>query len=93
MDPHYTKFLAESLWDLKSSLEKIGSDLYIRVGTVAEVINNILEFSGKKKIRAIWIIREEGIEEDRDKYNTKLACYKVGADFKLWVDEKYLVNK
>jgi len=49
---------------------------------VAEVINNILEFESKKII-AVWMTREEGIEEDRDEHDTKLACLKVGADFKL----------
>jgi len=46
-------------------MEKIGSDLCIRVGTVPEVMNNILEFGGEKKIGAVWMTREEGIEEDR----------------------------
>ena len=91
--PHRAEFLAESVWDLKSSLEKIGSGLCIRVGTVAEVMNNILEFGGEKKIGAVWMTREEGVEEDRDEHDAMLACHKVGADFKLWVDEKYLIDE
>jgi hypothetical protein len=55
-------------------LEKIGSGLYIRVGTVAEVMNNILEFGGEKKIGAVWITREEGVEEDRDELARRLQA-------------------
>ena len=78
---------------MKSSLEKIGSGLCIRVGMVAEVISNILEFGGEKKIRAVWMTREEGVEERRDENDIKLACHKVGAHFKVWVDEKYLIDE
>ena len=46
-------------------------------------MNNILEFNSEKKIRAVWMTKEEGVEEGRDEKGTKLACYKVGADFKL----------
>jgi len=59
--PHRAEFLAESIQDLKSSLEKIGSGLCIRVGTVSEVITNILEFDSGKTIGAVWMIREEGV--------------------------------
>jgi deoxyribodipyrimidine photo-lyase len=74
-------------------LEKIGSGLCIRLETVVEVINNILEFSSEKKIGAVWMTREEGLEERRDENDIKLACHKVSADFKLWVNKKYLVDE
>jgi deoxyribodipyrimidine photo-lyase len=91
--PHRAEFLAESIWDLKSSLEKIGSGLCIRVGMVREVMSNILEFGGEKKIGAVWMTREEGVEEDRDENDIKLACHEIGAYFRIWVDEKYLVDE
>jgi deoxyribodipyrimidine photo-lyase len=91
--PHRAKFLAESVWDLKSSLEKIGSGLCIRAGMVAEVMNNILEFDAEKKIGAVWMTKEEGVEEERDENDTRLACDKAGVGFELWADEKYLVDE
>jgi deoxyribodipyrimidine photo-lyase len=74
-------------------LEKIGSGLYIRAGTVADVMNTILEFGGEKKIGAVWVTKEEGVEEGRDENNIKLACYKVGTDFRLWANKKYLIDE
>lgn len=45
---HRAKFLAESVWDLKSSLEKVGSGLEIQVGTVRDVLSSILEWYSPK---------------------------------------------
>jgi deoxyribodipyrimidine photo-lyase len=91
--PRRAEFLAESIWNLKGGLEKIGSGLCIRAGTVADVMNTILEFGGEKKIGAVWVTKEEGVEEGRDENDIKLACRKVGADFRLWADEKYLIDE
>ncbi|KAF2430368.1 cryptochrome [Tothia fuscella] len=46
--PHRAKFLAESVWDLKQSLGRVGSGLVIRVGMVAEIVQNMIDhFEGK----------------------------------------------
>lgn len=55
-------------------------------------MSNILEFGGEN-IGAVWMTREEGVEEDKDENDTKLACNKVGAHFQIWVDEKYLIDE
>ena len=74
-------------------MERIGSGLCIRVETVAELSTSYSQFGSEKKIGAVWMAREEGVEERRNGNDIKLACHKVGADFGLWVDEKYLVDE
>ncbi|KAH8684870.1 DNA photolyase, FAD-binding/Cryptochrome [Tricladium varicosporioides] len=90
--PHRCRFLSECLWDLKSGLEKIGSSLCLRVGTVDEVIKQMLKEINEKgdaKVAAVWMTAEEGTEEKREERAVKTACGEAGADFKTWVDEKY----
>jgi deoxyribodipyrimidine photo-lyase len=41
--PHRAKFRAESVWDLKESLESIGSGLVMRIGKADEVVRDIIE--------------------------------------------------
>jgi deoxyribodipyrimidine photo-lyase len=92
--PHRAKFLSESVWDLKGSLEKLGSGLCVRVGMVGEVVKKILEAEGSEmKVGGVWMTGEEGVEEGREERGIKDACEKNNVDFKLWVDEKYLVDE
>ncbi|KAF7889952.1 uncharacterized protein EAF02_002367 [Botrytis sinoallii] len=93
--PHRAKFLAESVWDLKGGLEKIGSGLAIRVGMVDEVVKDLIEGfekTGGSKVSAVWMTSEEGVEEKREERSTKNLCDEAGVDFKLWRDEKYLID-
>jgi deoxyribodipyrimidine photo-lyase len=87
------QFLAESVWDLKSELEKVGSGLVIRVGTHAEVIEKLVENGNPLKIGAVWMVGDVAFEEKEDEEQVKKACECSGADFKLWVDEKYLFDE
>lgn len=97
--PHRAKFLAESVWDLKQNLEKVGSGLEIRVGMVGDVISNMLdnfqkgEGKERTKIGAVWMTSEEGVEEKREERAVKLACSRAGVEFKLWQDEKYFIDE
>ncbi|GAB7346693.1 hypothetical protein MBLNU459_g1812t1 [Dothideomycetes sp. NU459] len=90
------KFLAESVWDLKGDLERVGSGLHIRVGTVHDVVRNTLQSYNDKKeefeISGVWMTGEEGVEEKREERDVKKLCKEFGADFKLWVDEKYFID-
>jgi deoxyribodipyrimidine photo-lyase len=45
---HRAKFMAESVWDLKKSLDKKDSGLCIRVGRLAEVVQDALDFYEKE---------------------------------------------
>lgn len=93
--PHRVKFLAESVWDLKKSLEKAGSGLDIRVGMQGQVVKDLLEGFKKKKaeIVAVWMTDEEGVEEKREERDVRRAAQDAGTQFKLWTDEKYYVDE
>ncbi|KAA8569435.1 hypothetical protein EYC84_001071 [Monilinia fructicola] len=55
--PHRAKFVAQSVWDLKNGLEKIGSGLSIRVGMVDEVVQRLIEGfeqTNESKVSAVW---------------------------------------
>jgi deoxyribodipyrimidine photo-lyase len=94
--PYRAKFLAESVWDMKEGLEKLGSGLCIRVGSTSDVIRELLlQLHSEKglKVGAIWVVGEEGIEESREERAVRDACTEADVDFKLWNDEKYLIDQ
>lgn len=47
--PHRAKFLAESVWDLKESLETAESGLLIRAGLIADVIRHAFDYYCSEK--------------------------------------------
>lgn len=93
--PHRAKFITQSAWDLKQSLEAAGSGLVLRVGLTADAVKGLLEgFRGQQdKVGAVWMTGEEGIEEQRDQRAVSELCKKLGTDFHLWSDEKYYVDE
>jgi deoxyribodipyrimidine photo-lyase len=94
--PHRAKFLAESVWDLKQGLQNAGSGLCIRIGHVSDVIEEIVKKLNERegvKVGAVWIVGEEGVEETREEQAIKDVCRSSDVDFKLWTDEKYLIDE
>ena len=95
--PHRAKFLAESLWDVKKSLEVVGSGLTIRVGMIGEIVKDMLNAFQQDKSRGeivtVWMTSEEGVEEKREEREVRRAVEEAGKQFKLWVDEKYYVDE
>ncbi|KAH9224957.1 DNA photolyase, FAD-binding/Cryptochrome [Leptodontidium sp. 2 PMI_412] len=93
--PHRVSFLAECIWDLKEGLEKVGSGLCIRVGMVGDVVDDMLrkiDGKGEIKVGAVWMVGEEGVEESQEESQVKKACREADVEFKLWNDEKYLID-
>ncbi|KAK1982549.1 DASH family cryptochrome [Colletotrichum cereale] len=92
--PHRTKFVAQSVWNLKESFESVGSGLSLRVGKFGDVVGDLLQsFADKKhKVGAVWITAEEAVEEKRDETAVSAACEKHGVAFKTWMDEKYFID-
>ncbi|TVY30941.1 putative cryptochrome DASH, mitochondrial [Lachnellula hyalina] len=92
--PHRARYLGESVWDLKNSFEKIGSQLCVRVGMLDEVLKFMIDGISKNGmgIGAVWMTSEEGTEEQRAERSIKKLCKDSGIEFKVWVDEKYLVD-
>jgi deoxyribodipyrimidine photo-lyase len=92
---HRTKFIAESIWNFKESLESLGSSLLIRVGKHDEVLSDVVDKLGRIQLKtgAVWMIGEEGDEETRDARAIARMCSKLGVDLQTWVDEKYFVDE
>lgn len=92
--PHRARFLAETLWDLKSRLEGIGSGLEMRIGRMGDVVRALIEAASTcgGKVVGIWMTGEEGIEEKREEREVRRVADGEGIDFKLFVDEKYFVD-
>lgn len=90
--PHRAKFLAECVDDFKTGLEKVDSGLCIRVGMPEKIINDILTKSDLK-VGAVWMVAEEGVEENREEVAVRSACREADVEFKLFNDEKYLIDE
>ena len=93
--PHRATFLAESVWDLKKSLGKVGSGLEIRVGMAGQVIKDMLEAFKKQdtEVVGVWMTDEEGVEEKKEERDVKEATQNADTEFKLWTDEKYFIDE
>lgn len=93
--PHRARFLAESVWDCKQSLEGVGSGLEIRAGLLGDVVKDLaarLREAGLD-VAAVWMTREDGVEERREESAVRRAAEDAGAQFRLWKDEKYFVDE
>jgi deoxyribodipyrimidine photo-lyase len=98
--PHRARFLAESVWDLKKSLEDSGSGLIIRAGTLEGVVKEALEFyqqgKGEKEkgeIVGVWMTGEETSEEKIEENRIRKVVEKYGKEFRLFKDEKYYIDE
>lgn len=95
--PYRVKFLAEAVWELKTDLEKLGCGLSIRVGMIGQVLQDLLHAFKERKedatVTAVWMTEEEGVEEKREERDVRRVAQENGVDFKMWIDEKYLVDE
>jgi len=91
------KFLAESVWDTKRHLERVGSGLGVRVGTIQDVVRSVLQDYKDKEddveVTGLWMTNEEGVEEKREERDVKKLCQEFEVDYKPWVDEKYYIDE
>ncbi|KAI7359570.1 cryptochrome [Hortaea werneckii] len=89
------KFIAESVWDLKTDLEGIGSGLAIRVGETKDVVKSLLDGYRERsdaEVHGLWMTSEEGWEEIEEERHVKDLVQNENKEFKLWTDEKYYVD-
>lgn len=91
------RFLAESVWDLKQDLEKVGSGLVIRVGSVQDAIRSVLQGYQDRKdevdVQAVWMTEEDAVEEKREARAVQDLCRQHDAECKIFTDEKYFVDE
>lgn len=93
--PHRAKFIGESILNMKSNLSNHGSELTIKVGKPSDVLERLVEVlhKGQWKAGAVWMIKEEGVEEESDEKSVSEVCSKLGIDLQVWTDEKYFVDE
>jgi deoxyribodipyrimidine photo-lyase len=95
--PHRAKFLAECVYDLKTSLEYLHSGLAIRLGHPADVIDDAFKYFEEDKSRGqitgVWMTEEATAEEILEQNGIKRVVQDKGKDFKLFKDEKYFVDE
>lgn len=93
--PHRAKFIAQSVWDLKDSLQHIDSGLVVRVGDAKDVLGHLMRGfeDNSHKVSAVWMTEELSWEEVAEQNAVASLCSDNGVDFKLWPDEKYFVDE
>lgn len=93
--PYRARFIAQSIWNLKETLQELGSDLIIRIGKYDEVLKLLVEGLRKYDLNVggVWAVGEEGYEEKRDEKLMSQTCSSLDIDFQLWVDEKYFIDE
>jgi deoxyribodipyrimidine photo-lyase len=105
--PHRAKFLAESVWDLKNTLEQKDSRLVIRVGQATDVLRDILRHvqeaespagktstsSAGRQVVGIWMTKDGGVEERQEEEAIQELAESSGLEFRSFQDEKYYVHE
>ena len=104
--PHRAKFLAESVWDLKESLELAESGLVIRAGLIADVIRHAFEYlekpkddstassqAGRAEIVGVWMTGDVTAEERQEELDVQQIVEGHGKEFRLFTDEKFFVDE
>jgi len=96
--PHRAKFLAESVWDLKDSLERIGSGLEIRAGLLEDVVKDAFAFFEAEdrrfaEVYGVWMTGEVAFEELQEERNVQRLVEEHGKEFRLFTDEKFFVDE
>ena len=93
--PHRSKFLAQAVWDMKETLERIDSGLVVRVGSISDVLQHLItDWQGQEtNVGGVWMTEEVSWEESQDNKAVESICTEKGIDFQLWPDEKYFVDE
>ncbi|KAJ4182587.1 hypothetical protein NW755_010354 [Fusarium falciforme] len=92
--PHRAKFTAESVWDLKDSLEDLGSGLVLRIGGFSDVVRQLIQAlnDNHHSVDAVWMTEDVSSEEVDDQDSVSAVCSEKSVGFKLWRDDKYFID-
>ncbi|KAL7822721.1 cryptochrome [Trichoderma gracile] len=93
---HRVRFIAESVWDLKTKLEALGSGLIIRAGTFPDVLESIVQhYAGQidgPQVAAVWITSGLLLEEVNEQQAIASFCDEVGIRFVPFRDHKWFID-
>ena len=81
---------------MKKDLNSVSSDLALRVGTLQDVVRSILEGYRKRddtEVYGLWMTKEDSWEEEQEEAKVKELIDNEDKEFKLFADEKYLVDE
>jgi len=90
------QFLVESLWDIKSGLRGLGSDLVIRVGDSSDVLKTMMEGLRKQHEYAdmeIWFTKEFASEEVEEEKMIKKMASRQNVACRVFDDESTLIHR
>jgi len=96
--PNRAKFLAQSVWDLKESLEMVGSGLAVRVGSLGDVVRDALDWFDESEAQfrgqvvGVWMTEDVAVEEKQEERDIKAVIDARKKEFRLFMDEKYFVD-
>lgn len=63
---------------------------------LGQVVEDVLAHFKERddaEVTGVWMTEEEGVEEKREERDVRRASNEAGVDFKLWIDEKYLIDE
>ncbi|KAL7818637.1 hypothetical protein V8C44DRAFT_367126 [Trichoderma aethiopicum] len=93
---HRVRFLAESIWDLKSKLETLGSGLIIRAGSFPDVLGSIVEHYANHEegpqVAAVWMTKGFLQEEVNEQQAIASFCDEARIRFTLFRDNRWFIN-
>ena len=90
--PHRATFIAEAVWDLKTSLKKLGCNLVLRVGQPDEVVSAVIQRlqHEDEDVVGVWMAEAVGSEERKEENGVRVAAEKLGVSFRSFEDGGYL---
>lgn len=91
--PFRTKFIAEAVWDLKESLQTVGSGLVVRVGKAEEVVQAVVSgLEGHGEVEGVWMTKGIATEEMAEERAVERIAKELGIEFQIWEDTSYLIH-
>lgn len=93
--PRRAKFVAESVWDVRNTLEELNNGLVVRIGSYSDVLKHIVESLKEKQqdVSTVWMTEDVSDEEIQDQKSVSSLCAEYGINFELWRDEKYFIDE
>eukprot|EP00057_Strongylocentrotus_purpuratus_P014985 XP_011669459.1 PREDICTED: cryptochrome DASH [Strongylocentrotus purpuratus] len=88
--PHRLKFLLESVRDLRTTLQSVGSGLVVRSGNPEDVVPQLIQQFGEGEVAAV-ALQEEATREELDvEAGLHQSCSKLGVNVKkFWGSTLY----
>lgn len=93
--PHRARFLCESVWDLKQTLESVRSQLCIRARNLQDVVQSALDSLNdhRSEVMGVWMTGDITPEELEDEANVRAIVEARSKEFRLFKDQKYFIDE